>query len=159
VTANRTPTPQRISDLPPLARTSYIVWFVIHSASPLVWFGLFLTVVLNSSVGGYVALIWLSTDLVLGYVMRGATFLAIGELDDLSERERLWLSTGVGFLGVTLLGVFLTPTGSNAVAVIIVVGLIGHLSCHVGAALASYRRVMARPWPAVAALTDDDDWL
>jgi hypothetical protein len=25
-------------------------------------------------------------------------------------------------------------------------------------ALSHYRRVMARPWPAVAPLDDDDDW-
>jgi hypothetical protein len=158
VTAKRPPEPERLSELPPLARIAFVIWLVVQNALPFLYFASFVSVVLGWKAGGYVTLIGFATHFVVYYVMRGAMIQAAGELDDLTERVRIFLYTGVGCLSLAFLGVCLTPTGSHAAAVIIVVGLLGHLACHVGAALVNYRRVMARPWPAVAAVIDEDDW-
>ena len=139
-------------------RITISAWLVVKSTLPLVYMVAFACAVLDWKAGAYAVLVWLFTYFVLNYVGLGAMTRAMGELDGLSERERIWLYIGAGCLGVVLLGVCLTPTSSDAVAVMLVVGLLGHLVCHTGAALVNYRRVMARPWPTVAALTDDDDW-
>ena len=158
MTANSPPTPERLSDLPPLERITIYVWLVVKSTLPLVYMAAFVSAVLGWNAGAYAVLVWLFGYFVLNYVALGTVARAAGELDDLSQRERTWLYSGAGCLGVMLLGVCLAPTGSNAVAAMIVIGLLGHLVCHTGAAVVNYRRVMTRPWPTVAAVTDDDDY-
>jgi hypothetical protein len=42
-------------------------------------------------------------------------------------------------------------------AFLMLTGVIGDISCHLVVGVSAYRSVMARPWPEVAPL-DDDEW-
>lgn len=57
-----------------------------------------------------------------------------------------------------LVGAVLAATDSRIGALALLVGFGGILAVHLAVGVWGYRRVMARPWPQVAPLADDDDW-
>jgi hypothetical protein len=149
--------PENISDLPPTERTLVYAWVVLHSALPFAYLVALATIVLESRVGGYVLVIGLSAYFAVNYVTMGLLSRLAGEIDS-SPREWAWLRLSVFALLLTALGAGLAPFGWPFAAALMIGGLTGHLAGHFGAAIGAYRRVMARPWPKVAAIEEDDDW-
>jgi xanthine/uracil permease len=68
---------------------------------------------------------------------------------------------GYGDLASTVLlmvGAFASVFVGLAGALVMLAGFAGSLAIHLVVGIVEYRRVMARPWPAVPALGDEDDW-
>jgi hypothetical protein len=80
-------------------------------------------------------------------------------VDDGTERRtaRLWVLARDGSLAAILAGVGLAFASAGAGAAVIAAAACVLVVSQIWIALAHYRRVMARPWPAVAPLPDDDD--
>lgn len=57
-----------------------------------------------------------------------------------------------------VIGAVLAAANSRLGALALLVAFVGILATHLVVGVWGYRRVMSRPWPAVAPLTDDDDW-
>jgi hypothetical protein len=71
---------------------------------------------------------------------------------------RLWyLLRETSFLGL-FAGVGIAFVAGSAGAAVVVAAASVLVVSQVWIALSHYRRVMARPWPAVAPVDDDDDW-
>ena len=62
-------------------------------------------------------------------------------------------STVLIFVGA-FASVFVGVTG----ALVMLAGFAGSLAIHLIVGIVEYRRVMARPWPKVPRLDDEDDW-
>jgi hypothetical protein len=73
--------------------------------------------------------------------------------------EQLWRLARQGLLSLLVVGAVLALVDGKAGAALVGVALGSLVAAQTAIALRHYRRVMARPWPAVAPLThDDDDW-
>jgi xanthine/uracil permease len=75
-----------------------------------------------------------------------------------TARERVlaygdFASTVLIFVGA-FASVFVGVTG----ALVMLAGFAGSLAIHLIVGIVEYRRVMARPWPKVPRLDDEDDW-
>lgn len=81
-----------------------------------------------------------------------------GTLAELSPNQRTYLTLGVSFFLLVIIGIYASLLGWRPGAYLGLVGLAGHLLGHLAAAVGAYRRVMSRPWPEVPPLADDDDW-
>lgn len=78
---------------------------------------------------------------------------------DETERRtaRRWVIAREGSLVAILIGVGLAFADARAGAAVIAAASCMLVVSQIWISLGHYRRVMARPWPAVAALPDDDD--
>jgi hypothetical protein len=73
--------------------------------------------------------------------------------------EQLWRLARQGLLSLLVVGAVLALVDGKAGAALVGVAFGSLVAAQVGIALRHYRRVMARPWPAVPPLTqEDDDW-
>lgn len=73
--------------------------------------------------------------------------------------ERAGRALLLAFDALLVVGAVLAAADSRVGAVALLVALGGLLAVHLAVGVWGYRRVMARPWPAVQPLTDeDDDW-
>jgi hypothetical protein len=81
-------------------------------------------------------------------------------VDDVKERRtaQLWVLSRDGSLVAILIGVGLAFWDAGVGAAVIVAAAFLLVVTQIWISLGHYRRVMARPWPAVAPLDDDDDW-
>ena len=70
--------------------------------------------------------------------------------------DRLWSTGGLALQAVLLLGVLLAVADERAGAWLLLAAVTGLVALHLAISVVAYRRVMSRPWPAVAPL--DDDW-
>jgi hypothetical protein len=78
--------------------------------------------------------------------------------DDADRRDhRLWSLARQGLVTLLVVGAVLALVDGTAGAVLVGVALGSLVVAQVTISLRHYRRVMARPWPAVAPLGDDDD--
>ena len=57
---------------------------------------------------------------------------------------------------VLLLGVLLAVSEERAGAWLLLAAVTGLVALHLAISVVAYRRIMRRPWPAVAALPDED---
>jgi hypothetical protein len=78
---------------------------------------------------------------------------------DETERRtaRLWVVAREGSLVAILIGVGLAFLDAGAGAAVIAAAGCVLVVSQIWISLVHYQRVMARPWPAVAPLPDDDD--
>ena len=150
------PAPERLSDLPPLERSLVITWVVVKTGLPFLYLVAFASAMFASTVGGFAVLCGLAAYYLVNYLAVGVISRYAGELQELWPQERVWLCASGVSLGVLFVGVCLVPIGWAGAAALLVGGLFGHLATHVGAAIGTYRRVMARPWPDVAPINEDD---
>lgn len=65
--------------------------------------------------------------------------------------EPVWLLTMIA-------GMYGAGFGWRPGAYLMLAAVLGTIGGHVVAGAAEYRTVMARPWPQVAPLADEDDW-
>jgi hypothetical protein len=80
-------------------------------------------------------------------------------MDDGNDRRafRLWtLARDTAVLGI-IAGVGIAFVDAGVGAAVVVIAAAGLVVSQIWIALTHYLRVMARPWPAVAPLPDDDD--
>jgi hypothetical protein len=79
--------------------------------------------------------------------------------DDADRRDRqLWSLARQGLTTLLVVGAVLALVDGALGAALIGAALGSLVVAQVTIALRHYRRVMARPWPAVTPLADDDDW-
>jgi len=81
-----------------------------------------------------------------------------GALGDLTLKEQVYLLVGAGFFLLLIIAIGAGLFGWRTGAHLTLVGLTGHLLCHLAVGATAYRRVMARPWPEVPPLGDDEEW-
>ncbi|HEU0303835.1 MAG TPA: hypothetical protein VFR32_04570 [Gaiellaceae bacterium] len=155
--AGTTDDPKHLSDLPPLVRAAVVAWILLHAALPFAYVLAPLVAILGWQPAGYVLLAGPFAYLFVTYLAVGSVAELEGTLGDLSRSEERALKVGIGFLSLIFIGACFAATGSELVAVLVVVGLVGHVAAHLTAATMCYRSVMARPWPDVAPI-EDDDW-
>jgi hypothetical protein len=72
--------------------------------------------------------------------------------------EWIWSLADLGFTAVLVAGILAALAGFRVGAYLMLGALCGTLSVHLAVAVVGYRRTMARPWPRVEPLDDDDDW-
>ena len=78
--------------------------------------------------------------------------------DDADRRdEQLWRLARQGLVALLVAGALLALVDGKLGAALIGVALGSLVAAQVTIAFRHYRRVMSRPWPAVAPLGDDDD--
>jgi hypothetical protein len=78
--------------------------------------------------------------------------------DDADRRDhQLWSLARQGLVTLLVVGALLALIDGEAGAALVGVALGSLVVAQVTISLRHYRRVMARPWPAVAPLSDDDD--
>ena len=78
--------------------------------------------------------------------------------DDADRRDRqLWSLARQGLVALLVVGALLALVDGTLGATLIGIALGSLVLAQVTISLRHYRRVMARPWPAVAPLADDDD--
>jgi hypothetical protein len=78
--------------------------------------------------------------------------------DDTDRRdEQLWRLARQGLVSLLVVGALLSLVDGKLGAALVGVALGSLVAAQVAIALRHYRRVMARPWPTVAPLADDDD--
>ena len=78
--------------------------------------------------------------------------------DDADRRDhQLWSLARQGLATLLVVGALLALVDGRAGAALVGVALGSLVVAQVTISLRHYRRVMARPWPAVAPLSDDDD--
>jgi len=78
--------------------------------------------------------------------------------DDADRRDhQLWSLARQGLVTLLVVGALLALVDGRAGAALVGVALGSLVVAQVTISLRHYRRVMARPWPAVAPLSDDDD--
>ena len=85
--------------------------------------------------------------------MPGSALLSGGSGGERGGRALL-----IGFDALLVGGAVLAAASSRLGALALLVAFGGTLGVHLAVGVWGYRRVMSRPWPAVAPLTDDDDW-
>jgi hypothetical protein len=83
---------------------------------------------------------------------------AEGALTGFTARERALLAGSALFFLLSVGGIYAGVFGWRSGVYVALAGLTGHLLGHVAIGAATYRRVMARPWPKVQTLDDNDDW-
>jgi hypothetical protein len=71
--------------------------------------------------------------------------------------DRLWSTGGLVLQAVLLLGVLLAVSEERGGAWLLLAAVTGLVALHLAISVVAYRRVMRRPWPAVAPLSDDWD--
>jgi hypothetical protein len=67
-----------------------------------------------------------------------------------------WLLPACTF--AMLIGMYGAALGWRPAAFVMLAGALGRGSLDLVAGITLYRKTMARPWPRVAPLADDDDW-
>jgi hypothetical protein len=80
--------------------------------------------------------------------------------DDADRRDhRLWILARQSLVALMVVGALLALVDGTAGAALVFVALGSLVAAQLTIALRHYRRVMGRPWPAVAPLAqEDDDW-
>jgi hypothetical protein len=81
--------------------------------------------------------------------------------DDLASRERALLITPAvaeSLFFVLMIGGMYAALVWRPAAYVMLIGFTGHVLNHIAQGVLRYRMVMARPWPKVAPIDDDDDW-
>lgn len=146
------------ADLGIAARVS----LAFYVAAELLFFALagvgFLATVFQWRAGGYLLLVGLTLYLVgRQLAMLVYAYAEDGELQ-LSRDERAVALAGVVLLTLAVLAAYAGLLGWDSAAYLLVAGLTGHFVAHVVIGWSGYRRAMARSWPKVAPLLDDDDW-
>jgi len=113
-----------------------------------------LAAALGLRAGGYVLLVGL-TVYVAG--RRLVTVVVAGSMEELTRPERALSLASGAFLLLTIVSILSAVLGWDDGAYIAVLGVLGVVLSDLVRGVSAYRRVMARPWPDVPAL-DDDDW-
>lgn len=121
--------------------------------------------------GFYVALIahrlglWMLVVGSAGHLTAHRTLGIFGalELDPselrLKRKEHRLLASAYGVLLLLVMaGIFVAVAGARIGGLMLIVGFVLQFAIDLTVGLRSYRSVMRRPWPQVAALVDDDDW-
>lgn len=72
--------------------------------------------------------------------------------------ERLWGYGDLASRALVVSGAFATVFVGRAGAAVMLAGLLAALMIHLAIGVIAYRRVMAREWPKVAPLDEDDEW-
>lgn len=139
-------------------RIGIVAWTAAHMVLPFGCLAAVYAALLGWQSSGYLLVASLFTYFVINQLTMGGMSRYAGELDDLTIAERRFLYIGTGCLLLVLAGACLAPTGWDIAAVLIVAGLLCHLTGHLGASFLRYRGVMNRPWPQVTPLAEDDDW-
>jgi hypothetical protein len=71
--------------------------------------------------------------------------------------EWIWSLSDLSFTAVLLAGMVAAVAGSRVGAYLMLGALGGTISVHLVVGVIGYRRAMARPWPRVSPLDDEDD--
>lgn len=81
--------------------------------------------------------------------------------NELSSRDRvlvITLAVAENLFFLLLVGGMYAALLWRPAAYVMLAGLSGRLLNHLAQGIVRYRMVMARPWPKVTPLDDDDDW-
>ena len=81
--------------------------------------------------------------------------------DDLASRERallIVLAVAESLFFVLMIGGMYAALVWRPAAYVMLIGFTGRVLNHVAQGALRYRKVMARPWPQVTPIDDDDDW-
>jgi hypothetical protein len=77
---------------------------------------------------------------------------------ELTAMERVWAFGDLASTPLIIVGAFATVLVGLPGAVVMLAGLAVALSTHLIVGVVEYRRVMAREWPKVRALDEEDEW-
>lgn len=72
--------------------------------------------------------------------------------------ERVWAYGDLASTILIIVGAFASVFVGLGGAIVMLAGFAGSLTIHLIVGIVQYRRVMAKPWPEVPRLNDEDDW-
>lgn len=132
------------TSMTPIERAFFVTFFVGEYAYLVLVFGGGAVIALGWEPGVHVALAGL-TLYWFGHLGTGVTFRVYSALEMVP-------------VALLVIGINLAAFGWGIGVLLMLTGLIARVLAHLVVGAHAYRAIMARPWPQVRPLEDDDDW-